>query len=127
MTKVGVIGVGKWGVNHIRLYKELDCELVGIADTEKSKESLAKENIVNYFSDYHDLLPLVDAVSIVTNNDTHYDIIKYCLNSGKHVYAEKPITLDHKKAKELIDLAKKNNLILNVGYLYRFKDRKSVV
>src|SRR3989344_7645180 len=118
MTKVGVIGVGKWGVNHVRLYKELDCELVGIADPDKNKESLAKEENIKYFSDYHDLFQLVEAVSVVTPTNMHYDIVKDCLNSGKHVYCEKPLTLDHKQAKELIELARKNNLVLNVGYLF---------
>lgn len=120
MTKVGVVGLGKWGMNHLRLYKELDCELVGIADTDKSKEKIATENNVKFFTDYKELFPLVDAISIVTPTNTHHQIIKDCLNAGKHVYAEKPITLNHKEAEGLIELAKKKNLILNVGYLYRF-------
>jgi len=120
MTKIGVIGTGKWGVNHVRLYKELDCKLIGIADSNPEVKKLADEYNIQFFTNYSDLLPLVDAVSIVTPTDTHYKIIKDCLNAGKNVYAEKPITLKHKQALELIELAKKNNLILNVGYLYRF-------
>ena len=121
MTKVGVIGVGKWGLNHLRLYKEdLDCELIGIADIDKNKGKIAYDNKIKFFTDYNHLFPLVDAVSVVTPTTLHYKTIEDCLNSGKHVYAEKPLTLDYKKAEYLVKLAKEKNLTLNVGYLFRF-------
>jgi UDP-N-acetylglucosamine 3-dehydrogenase len=118
--KVGVIGVGDWGKNHLRVYSELDCDLIGFADSNPERECLAKEYKIRFFSDYKDLLPLVDAVSIVVPTDHHYDIVKDCLENGKHVLVEKPITLDHKSSEELLNIAKKKNLILAVGYLFRF-------
>jgi UDP-N-acetylglucosamine 3-dehydrogenase len=121
MTKVGVIGLGKWGINHLRIYKEeLSCELIGISDIDKSKERIAIENGIFYFKDYKELLPLVDAVSVVTPTTEHYKTIEDCLNAGKNVYAEKPLTLNHEEAEYLVTLAKNKNLVLNVGYLYRF-------
>lgn len=124
MIKIGVIGAGKWGVNHLRIYSELSeggsCRLVGLSDIDPKKEALAKEQNTEFFSDYRKMLNNVDAVSVVVPTDLHYDIVKECLNAGKHVLVEKPITLSSEKAKELVALARQKKLILSVGYLFRF-------
>lgn len=120
MLKVGVIGAGVWGINHIKVYDELDCELIGIADVDISKKEIAKKFNIEFFQDYKELLNKVDAVSVVVPTDLHYKVVRECLEQGKHVLIEKPITLDYKQAIELIKLAKRKNLILNIGYLYRF-------
>jgi len=120
MIKIGVVGTGKWGINHIKSLKRLDCELVGICDSDRRKEKIADENGCAFFTDYKELLKDVDAVTIVTPTDTHYRIVKDCLCQGVNVLVEKPITLDADKAKELIVLAERSNLVLSVGYLYRF-------
>lgn len=123
-VKVGLIGTGKWGNNHLRVYSELQkqgkCELVGIADIDPSKKELADELGTWFTTDFKDLLKKVDAVSVVVPTTFHYDIVKYCLNAGKHVLVEKPITLKSEQAKELVDLAKEKSLLLSVGYLFRF-------
>ncbi len=120
MVKVGVIGLGKWGKNHLRVYSELDCVLVGVADVDHSTSYLTEDKNIHFFADYKQLLPLVDAVSVVVPTDLHYQVVRDCLEANKHVLVEKPITLDSEKAKELVDLAERKGLILSVGYLYRF-------
>ncbi|MBL7206324.1 MAG: Gfo/Idh/MocA family oxidoreductase [Candidatus Aenigmarchaeota archaeon] len=121
MIKVGLIGTGKWGENHLRVFSELEnCELIGVADVDPEKEKMAKEFNTGFFTDYKELLSLVDAVSIVVPTHIHYKIAKDCLLEGKHVFIEKPITLDPEEAKELVDLAKEKNLILAVGHLFRY-------
>jgi UDP-N-acetylglucosamine 3-dehydrogenase len=124
MIKIAVIGAGKWGKNHARVYSELAkngvCEFVGIADLNPNAEKLAKEYGVKFVKDYKEILPEVDAVSIAVPTDFHYDVVKECLNAGKHVLVEKPITLQAERAKELIELAKSKNLVLTVGYIFRF-------
>ena len=122
MIKVGVIGAGKWGINHIRVFSELDCELVGLADVDKNKKEIADKYKIRFFRDYKKLLPLVDALSVVVPTNLHYNIVKDCLNANKHVLVEKPITNDSKSARELVNLAKEKNLILAVGYLFRFNN-----
>ncbi|MFC1729987.1 Gfo/Idh/MocA family protein [candidate division KSB1 bacterium] len=122
LVKIGVIGAGKWGVNHIRSLSKLDCGLVGLADPDPKKEDLAKEHNIKFFKDYKKMLPLVDAVTIVVPTDLHYDVVKDCLENGKHVLVEKPITLVSERAKELVELARSKNLILSVGYLFRFNN-----
>lgn len=119
-VNVGVIGCGKWGKNHVRIYSEIDCNLVGLADINPKAKNFANEYGISFETDYRKLLPSVDAVSIVVPTNLHYEVVKECLLAGKHVLVEKPITLDSKQAIELGKLAKKKGLILNVGYIFRF-------
>lgn len=123
MVNVGLIGVGRWGHNHLREITELHesglCEFVGFVDTRESK-SLAEKYSVEYFEDYEQILPLVDTVLIVTPTDTHYEIVKHCLLKDKHVFVEKPLTMDSEEAKELVTIADREKLVLAVGYQYRF-------
>ncbi len=120
MIRIGVIGAGKWGQNHIKTFSELDCELVGIADPAQESAEMAKKYSIIYEKNYKDLIQKVDAVSVATPTDTHYEIVKDCLLSGKHVLVEKPITLDSNTAKELVDVSLENGLVLAVGHLFRF-------
>ena len=121
MTKVGIIGIGKWGKNHLRVFSELDCDLVGISDINNNEaEQIAKNHDILYKKDYHDLLPLVDAVSVVVPTDLHFEVVKDCLLSGKDVFVEKPLTLDSVHAAGLAHLAEKKKLTLAVGYLFMF-------
>ncbi|KAA3662892.1 MAG: gfo/Idh/MocA family oxidoreductase [Calditrichaeota bacterium] len=120
MVKVGVIGAGKWGKNHIRTLSNLDCELVGLADIDPQAEKLAKDNNILYFQDFYDMLPYVDAVTVAVPTDKHYDVVKECLIAKKHVLVEKPVTLRAQKTQELVELAEQQKCVFSVGYLYRF-------
>ncbi|MBI1978592.1 MAG: Gfo/Idh/MocA family oxidoreductase [Candidatus Aenigmarchaeota archaeon] len=123
MKKVGVIGVGRWGINHVRTYKELypeHAELVGISDVDSGKKNIADQHNVKFFNDYKELTKNVDFVSIVVPTDMHYKVVKDCLLDGTNVLVEKPFVSDPREAEELIQLAKDKNLVLYVGYLFRF-------
>lgn len=119
--KVGVIGVGAMGHNHVRVYSELDCELVGVADVDYS---LAKETGEKYhtrfFTDYHELLPFVDAVSVAVPTSHHYDVVMDVLRSGVHCLVEKPIAISLKESDEMVDMALGRNINLAVGHIERF-------
>ncbi len=118
--KVGVIGAGRWGKNHVRVYSELDCELVGIADINPESKKIADEFSVRFFRNYKDMLGEVDAVSVVVPTDLHYKVVMDCLDAGKHVIVEKPMTPKASLSMELIKKAKEKKLVLMVGYLFRF-------
>lgn len=121
MIRVGVIGCGKWGANHVRAFSGIkNCDLAGITDTSPEAKKTADRYKTSFFQDYKEMLPVVDAVSVATPTDTHYEIVKGCLESGKHVLVEKPVTLDYQQSKKLVDLAKKRGLVLAVGHLFRF-------
>ncbi|MBW2989035.1 Gfo/Idh/MocA family oxidoreductase [Candidatus Woesearchaeota archaeon] len=122
MVKVGVIGAGRWGKNHLRVFSELNCELIGVADPDPKTEALAEQYGITHFKDYKDMIKGCEAVTVATPTDSHHNIVKECLLMRKHVLVEKPITLDASEAKELMDIAKEKGLILAVGYLFRFNN-----
>ena len=77
---------------------------------------------VEVFSDPLELIQSddVQAVAIVTPVNTHYELAKAALENGKHIFVEKPFTSNARKAEELINIAKKNNLIIMVDHTFLF-------
>ena len=120
--RVGVIGVGYLGQHHARVFSGLDSvELVGIADVDSGKAGeIAEKYHCGSFSVYTDLIGVCDALSIVTPTTTHHAIGMDCLKAGKDLFIEKPITERLDEARELIEAAEKNSLILQVGHLERY-------
>lgn len=120
MQKIGVIGAGYWGKNHVRIFSEIECDFVGIADTTPDKRALAEKYKTKFFTDYKEMLKEVDAVSIVVPAELHYKVAKECLLAGKHVLIEKPFVLDEKEGEELIKIAEANNLKIMVGHIFEY-------
>ncbi len=121
MLKVGVVGLGAMGQNHARLYSQLKCDLVGVADVdpERAKEIGEKYN-VPYYYDYHQLLTKVEAISIAVPTTIHHTIAMDFLKAGVHCLVEKPIAFSLDEASEMIEIAEKNHLNLAVGHIERF-------
>jgi len=121
-VKVGVIGTGHLGKLHTKLFKTLqNCEIIGVYDKDELKaEECGKEFSVKVFNSLDEMLQSCDAVSIVATTSAHYELAKKSLNCNKHVFVEKPITASISEAQEIIDLAKSNNLNLQVGHIERF-------
>lgn len=120
--RVGVVGVGHLGQHHARNYSELEgCELVGVADVDQKAATRVAGNLrTQAFFDYKMLIGQVNAVSIVVPTVLHYAVARDFLEAGVHVMVEKPITSTVQQARELIDLARDRNLILQVGHIERF-------
>jgi UDP-N-acetylglucosamine 3-dehydrogenase len=121
MVKVGVVGLGSMGQNHVRVYSELDCELVGVADVslDRAKEIAGKYD-VRYFSDYKKLIGEVEAVSIVVPTSLHSMVAGDFLKAGVHCLVEKPIASTMAEAKEMVHTANDHNVKLMVGHIERF-------
>ncbi len=120
--RVGVVGVGHLGYYHAKMYNRIkNADLAGVCDCdyEQAKE-IGKKYHVPYYADYEDLFGKVDAASIVVPTSLHYTIAKEFLKNGIHVLIEKPITKTLSEANELIELAEKKNLIIQVGHIERF-------
>jgi predicted dehydrogenase len=121
-VKVGVIGVGYLGQFHAEKYASLsDVELVGIVDINPARAAeIAKKLNARSFSEPAQLLGLVDAVSIVVPTALHHRVAKQFLEQRVHVLLEKPITVTLVQADELIELAAKKRVILQIGHIERF-------
>lgn len=120
--RCAVIGVGYLGRFHAQKYQMLDqVELIGVCDVDKNTvDNVSKELNVAAYTDYQKLLGQVDAVSIAATTSSHYLIAKDCLMHGVHVLLEKPMTETALQAKELIALAQKHQVKLQIGHLERF-------
>ncbi|MBN2157323.1 MAG: Gfo/Idh/MocA family oxidoreductase [Candidatus Lokiarchaeota archaeon] len=126
--KIGIVGVGYWGANIARVFFELKNE--GYFDGEVVIYDLIQERAKKVAGEYSfqlvnklDFLlsdPHVNVVLIVTPSSTHFSLAKQVLESGKHVFVEKPFTLSSKDAAELIRLASENKVRLMVGHLFRY-------
>ncbi len=120
--RVGVVGVGYLGAFHAEKYAALSgVQLVGVADTDQMRATQIAERLHTLaFNDPHHLIGRVDAVSVVVPTALHHRIAKPFLEKGIHVLLEKPVTarLDH--ADELIRLAARNGVILQIGHIERF-------
>jgi predicted dehydrogenase len=119
---VGVVGVGYLGIKHAKVYKNLDnAQLVAVCDINPERLNTAcKELGVKGYLSYKKLFPYIEAVSIAVPAKLHYKIAYDFLKQNIHVLVEKPFVLSLREADRLIELSKKNNLILQVGHIERF-------
>ncbi len=122
MLRVGVVGVGSLGQHHARNYANLkNVHLVAVSDVDKIQgEKIAKNFKAEFFQDYREMLEKIDAVSIVVPTPLHFEVSKFFLENKIHCLIEKPITSTLEQADELIEIAAKNDLILQVGHIERF-------
>jgi UDP-N-acetylglucosamine 3-dehydrogenase len=115
--KVGVVGVGSMGMNHARVYSEI-ADLVGIADiNEKSGKRITRHFGTKYFKNYHDLLPVVDALTIATPTNWHYRVAMNAIANGKHLLIEKPIASNVEEGEKLMNDAEEQGVVLAVGHI----------
>lgn len=125
-VKVGVAGGGYWGRKHIYEYnqaKNVDLRWICDIDAKLLEQHKKDFNIPNITTNFEELLSSdVEAISICTNNENHYKMSKKALLAGKHVLVEKPLTLDYKTAKDLVETAKEKKLKLAVGHIFRFNN-----
>jgi len=131
MSKVraAVVGVGYLGKFHAEKYAKMEnIELVGVVDSNMTQaEEIARKVGAPAFDDYKKLFGQVNAVSIAVPTPLHYEIGKAFLEQGIDVLIEKPITTTVEEADELIEIADKNNLLLQVGQLERFNPAVTAV
>ncbi len=122
---VGVVGCGYWGPNLIRNFRSLaDCRMKKMCDVSESRlrhlrslypEVEGETKIDRLLEDGG-----VDAVAIATSVKLHFPMAKASLLAGKHTLIEKPMASSSAECEELIDLAKKNSLVLMVGHTFLY-------
>ena len=121
--RIGLIGYGYWGPNIARNLMESDSfDLAMIADSSESQRLRASKkfpltSIVDS-ADYIINDPTIHAVAIVTPPESHFHLAKACLEAGKHVFIEKPVTTKASDAVELIKIAADKNLTIMVDHTF---------
>lgn len=119
--KVGVIGVGHLGQHHVKHFAKLpNAQLMGVFDSNPQRKSeIANLYNTNSYNSINEILGDCDALSIVTPTPEHAKVAELCINNGKHVFIEKPITKTVEEADHLLSLTKKNGTVIQVGHIER--------
>ena len=125
MIKVGIIGCGKMADNHANSIKRIpEAEIAAVCDREPlmAQDMSERFKIARHFTDVQEMLDTIklDVVHITTPPQSHHQLAKVCLQSGCHVYVEKPFTIDTAEAEDLITLAENKNLKITAGHNAQF-------
>lgn len=125
MYHFGIIGAGNIAhkfIEAVRMTKNADVTAVASKSLERARDWAEKEGLSRYYDSYETLLadPDIDIIYIATLSNAHYDNIKACLEAGKHVICEKPMTQTASQAQEVITLAREKQLFLMEGMWSRF-------
>ncbi|MGD2033585.1 MAG: Gfo/Idh/MocA family oxidoreductase [Bacteroidales bacterium] len=124
MIKTGIIGLGKMGLSHasiINAHRDLD--LTAVCDSSGLiLEAMKKYGSYDTFSDYKKLIDESgpEALFVATPTKYHAEMVTYALEKGIHVFCEKPFALIIEEGEKMVEKAKKNNLVNQVGYHNRF-------
>jgi predicted dehydrogenase len=120
--RVAAIGVGHLGRHHARILSSLPgATLVGVVDVKADRAAeIAAMHGSRPFTDYHDLIGQVDAVSIAVPTQSHLEVASAFLEHGIPVLVEKPLARSVEEADRLIALASARGIVLAVGHTERF-------
>lgn len=121
----GILGCGNIANTFAQGLNKVDSgNLVAVASnaSERAKSLANKYQVTQHYTNYVDLVtdPNIHAVYIATPHNFHFEQIKLCLEHGKHVLCEKPITINAQQCQELILIAKSKNLFLMEALWTRF-------
>ena len=121
-VRTGVIGAGRMGQRHCRVYSSLHhVDFVGICDLNAEVgQRVASAHDTRYFADVDELLTQVDAVTVATTTPAHYALVKRAIERGVHVLVEKPIAETIEQGRALVKLAAQYEVVLQVGHIERF-------
>jgi predicted dehydrogenase len=120
--RMAVIGVGHLGRHHARILTATPgVELVGVSDTDAVRcAEVAAQCGVPAYEDYRALIHQIDAASIVVPTSYHHEVAAAFLSAGKSLLVEKPLAADVAEATGLVDLARRQGAVLQVGHIERF-------
>lgn len=125
MLRAAIVGCGKIADAHASQITRINgCEIVGVCDREllMARQLSERFPVQQYFSDLTELLAQAkpDVVHITTPPESHFEVARFCLERGCHVYIEKPVTLNAEDARLLVTLANERGLRLTAGHDHQF-------
>lgn len=125
-AQVAAVGTGWWATTaHIpTMHHHPQADLVALADLRPEILDLAANHfgITNTYTDFDEMLSKerLDGVTVAVWHAAHYEVAKTCLEQGLHMVLEKPMVLNAKHAKELVDLAESKNVEIIMSYPWNF-------
>ena len=132
VSHFALAGFGRFGRHHANVIANYpSSRLLAIAEpNELALEKASKEfPETAIFKDPFRMMEEVevDAISIVSPEDTHAELVKHALNKDIHVFCEKPLSTKLDEARDLIAQAKQKNLLLRLGYILRYEPRHRIL
>ncbi|MEX2181127.1 MAG: Gfo/Idh/MocA family oxidoreductase [Gemmatimonadaceae bacterium] len=120
--RLGVVGTGSLGYHHARLLRDLPGALFkGFFEANGERAgTVSRELGIRAYESLDALLDEVDALSVVVPTSRHHEVAKAALARGKHVLIEKPITVTLAEADELLALADRQGVMIQIGHIERF-------
>ena len=120
-----IVGCGYWGKNYVRIFNELpEARVLALCDKDPDKLEQMNEQFGGFkgYTELSEALehPGLDAVVVCTVAKTHFAVVSQCLDAGKHVLVEKPMTTDVAHGEALERLAKNKGLTLMVGHTFMY-------
>lgn len=126
--RMAVVGAGHLGKIHARILSGMsDIELVGVADpVAAARQQVAADCKTEAFADYRDLIGKIDGAVIATPTRLHHGVSVDLLDHGVHLMVEKPIAATLSEADEMVTMAKRRRVTLQVGHIERFNPALTV-
>ena len=123
--RIGVIGFGQWGPNHVRNFSMIDgAEVVRVCDASDARLKAAQKLFrgVQFTKNAADIIGAsdIDAVVVATPTSTHHALVKAALEAGKDVLCEKPLARTSAECRELMEIATARGRILMVGHVFLY-------
>lgn len=124
-VRIGVIGVGQIGKSHVINYGKVPgAKIVAVADINEAEAQrvAAEHNIAHAFADFREMLRMdgVDAVDVCLHNNLHAPVAIEAMETGRHVYCEKPMAGSYCDSRAMFDAAQRTGkkLHIQLGTLY---------
>ena len=119
--KLGIIGVGNMGKNHVRLAREHEAyiDFAGVFDPDKERVKKMELEDIAYDSE-QELMEAVDAVIVAAPSSMHKKLGLMAAENGCHLLVEKPLALSYEDGKDLVEAFERTGKVLMVGHVERF-------
>jgi predicted dehydrogenase len=121
-VRVLLVGLGRWGGQHLRVLRGLGVEL-WVADVNPERRARAVRAGIEpprVVADFRTVLEHVDAVDVVTPADSHLWVVESALAAGRHCFVEKPLAATLAEARRLAAAAGRHDVVVQVGHIFRF-------
>ena len=125
--KVAIVGCGKIADQHVQqILRIADTRVVAVCDTERLMAQQLQDRfpIGAHYADVDEMLAAErpDVVHVTTPPASHFELARRCLMAGSHVYVEKPFSVDHAQAVEMVRIAIASGRMLTVGHNVQFTE-----